>query len=64
LLRSIPAAVRFASIEPLLEDLGTVDLSGINWAIIGGETGSGARSMDTAWVEAIIEQCRAQNVAP
>jgi len=63
-LRSIPAAVRFASIEPLLEDLDTVDLTGINWAIIGGETGSGARSMDTAWVEAIIEQCRAQNVAP
>ena len=63
-LRSIPAAVRFASIEPLLEDLGTVDFTGINWAIIGGETGSGARSMDTAWVEAIIEQCRTQNVAP
>jgi hypothetical protein len=48
----------------LLEDLGTVDFTGINWAIIGGETGSGARSMDTAWVEAIIEQCRTQNVAP
>jgi protein gp37 len=63
-LRSIPAAVRFASIEPLLEGLGTVDFTGINWAIIGGETGSGARSMDTAWVKAIIEQCRAQNVAP
>ena len=63
-LRSIPAAVRFASIEPLLEDLGVVDFSGIHWAIIGGETGSGARSIDTVWVEAIIEQCRAQNVAP
>lgn len=63
-LRSIPAAVRFASVEPLLEDLGVVNFSGIHWAIIGGETGSGARSMDTAWVEAIIEQCRAQNVAP
>ena len=63
-LRSIPAAVRFASIEPLLEDLGTVNFTGINWAIIGGETGSGASSMDTVWAEAIIEQCRAQNVAP
>lgn len=63
-LRSIPAAIRFASIEPLLEGLGTVDFAGIHWAIIGGETGSGARSMDTAWVEAIIEQCREQNVAP
>jgi len=63
-LRSIPAAVRFASIEPLLEDLGTVDFTGINWAIIGGETGPGARPMDMAWVEAIIKQCREQNVAP
>jgi protein gp37 len=63
-LRSIPAAIRFASIEPLLEDLGTVDFTGINWAIIGGETGSGARSMDTAWVEAIIKQCKEQNFAP
>ena len=63
-LRAIPATVRFASIEPLLEGPGRVDFTGINWAIIGGETGSGARSMDTAWVETIIEQCRAQNVAP
>jgi protein gp37 len=63
-LRAIPATVRFASIEPLLECLGRVDFTGINWAIIGGETGSGARSMDTAWVETIIEQCRAQNIAP
>jgi hypothetical protein len=45
-LRTIPATVRLASIEPLLEDLGTVDLTGINWAIIGGESGSGARCMD------------------
>ena len=63
-LRSIPAAVRFASIEPLLEGLGAVDFTGINWAIIGGETGDGARSMDVAWVESIIGQCRAQGVAP
>ena len=63
-LRSIPAAVRFASIEPLLTDLGQINLAGINWCIVGGETGDGARSMDVAWVESIIGQCRAQGVAP
>ncbi len=63
-LRSVPAILRFASIEPLLEDLGKVDFTGIHWAIFGGETGSDARSMDTAWVAALIEQCRAQGVSP
>ena len=64
ILRQIPAAVRFLSCEPLLEDLGEIDLNGINWVIIGGETGPNARSMDTAWAKSIIEQCRAQGVAP
>ena len=64
ILRAIPATVRFASIEPLLEDLGTVDLTSINWAVIGGESGSGARPMDMAWVQSLIKQCRAQGVAP
>ncbi|MGD0158367.1 MAG: phage Gp37/Gp68 family protein [Terracidiphilus sp.] len=63
-LRQIPAAVRFLSCEPLLEDLGEIDLNGINWVIIGGETGPNARSMDTVWAKSIIEQCRAQGVAP
>jgi protein gp37 len=63
-LREIPTVVRFASCEPLLEDLGAIDLNGINWVIIGGETGPNARSMDTAWAKSIIEQCRAQGVAP
>ena len=44
-LRKIPAALRFVSFEPLLSDLGNVDLSGIGWVIAGGETGSGARPM-------------------
>lgn len=45
-LRKIPAALRFVSFEPLLSDLGNVDLSGIGWVIAGGETGSGARPMN------------------
>lgn len=48
-LRATPA-VRFLSIEPLLEDLGTINLTGIHWVIVGGETGPAARSMEAAWV--------------
>lgn len=61
-LRNAPAAVRFLSIEPLLEDLGTLDLTGIHWAIVGGESGPGARPMNAAWVDAIKEQCARQHV--
>lgn len=61
-LRSIPAMVRFLSIEPLLEDLGNIDLAGIHWVIIGGESGAGHRKMDPAWAESVIRQCRAQGV--
>jgi protein gp37 len=61
-LRDTPAAVRFLSIEPLLEDLGSIDLSGIHWVIVGGESGPGARPMDKAWAEAIREQCAAASV--
>ena len=57
LLRNAPAAVRFLSIEPLLEDLGTVNLSGIHWVIVGGESGHGARPMQSAWVESLRDQC-------
>ena len=63
LLRETPAAVRFLSIEPLLEDLGTLDLSGIDWVIVGGESGPRARPMREEWVLAIRDQCREQNVA-
>src|ERR1700675_4795795 len=52
-LRQAPAAVRFLSIEPLLEDLGEVNLEGISWAIVGGESGAGARPMATEWVLSI-----------
>ena len=62
-LRQIPAKIRFLSIEPLLEDLGNIDLAGIHWVIIGGESSSGARKMEKAWVERIISQCHEQDVA-
>lgn len=56
-LRRTPAAVRFLSIEPLLEDLGEIDLSGIGWVIVGGESGLGARRMCVEWVSSIRDQC-------
>ncbi len=61
-LRQTPAAVRFLSIEPLLEDLGDIDLTGIHWVIVGGESGHGARPMQEEWVVRILKQCRAANV--
>ena len=61
-LRRSPAKVRFLSIEPLLEDLGEVDLSGIHWVIVGGESGPGARPLNPAWVERLLQQCRKQRV--
>lgn len=57
-LRTVPAAVRFVSFEPLLEDLGQVNLEGIHWAIIGAESGPGARPFDVRWAYDLIEQCR------
>jgi protein gp37 len=54
--------VRFLSIEPLLEDLGIVDLTGIHWVIVGGESGHGARPMKQEWVISLRNQCRAVNV--
>lgn len=62
-LREAPAMARFLSIEPLLEDLGSIDLRGINWVIVGGESGSGARPMKSEWVRHIRDQCRKAGVA-
>lgn len=62
-LRAAPAAVRFLSIEPLLEDLGEFDISGIDWAIVGGESGNGARPMEQVWVDTILRACRKEKVA-
>ena len=61
-LRQAAAKVRFLSIEPLLEDLGEIDLSGIAWVIVGGESGPGARPMKREWVVSIRRQCRVQGV--
>jgi protein gp37 len=58
-LRRAPARTRFLSIEPLLEDLGQIDLTGIHWVIVGGESGPGARPMHNKWVESIRAQCAA-----
>jgi len=62
-LRQARASVRFISFEPLLEGLGEVDLSGIRWAIAGGESGHGARPVLVEWIRAIRDQCRSQGVA-
>jgi protein gp37 len=56
-LQSTPATMRFLSIEPLLEQLGVLNLYGIHWVIVGGESGHGARPMNPDWVISIKEQC-------
>jgi protein gp37 len=61
-LRRTPARLRFLSIEPLLEDLGKLDLAGIDWVIVGGESGPHARKMEEDWVLSILEDCRTQRV--
>lgn len=61
-LRQTPAARRFLSIEPLLEDLGPLDLTGIHWVIVGGESGNAARPCQLAWVRAVVAQCQAAGV--
>ncbi len=58
-LRAAPARTRFLSVEPLLEDLGALDLSGIHWMIVGGESGHGARPLHPDWVRALRDQCAA-----
>jgi protein gp37 len=63
LLRASAARVRFLSIEPLLEHLGSLNLQGINWVIVGGESGPGARPMRAEWVRDIRAQCQAAKVA-
>jgi protein gp37 len=62
-LRKTGAAVKFLSLEPLIGDLGRLNLDGINWAIAGGESGPGSRPMDPQWVRSIRDQCIAAEVA-
>jgi protein gp37 len=61
-LRRVGAAVKFLSLEPLLGPLPHLDLSGIDWVIVGGESGPGARAMDGTWVRDLRDQCVAASV--
>jgi protein gp37 len=61
-LRAAPAEVRFLSIEPLLELIEEINLAGIHWVIVGGESGPRARPMKEEWVLSILRQCRAERV--
>ena len=61
-LRCVPAETRFVSFEPLLADAGKLDLTGIHWAIVGGESGPGARPMKPEWALRIRDQCIDQSV--
>ena len=61
-LRSVPAITRFVSIEPFIGPINKINLSGINWVIVGGESGPGARPMAKNWVKTIRDICYAQNV--
>lgn len=63
LIRDLSASVRWLSCEPLISDLGELDLRGIDWVIAGGESGANARAMKEEWVLNIKRQCEAQNVA-
>lgn len=61
-LRQVPACVRFLSCEPLIGPLDRLDLTGIHWVIVGGESGPGARPMRVEWVEAIRQRCEGADV--
>jgi len=61
-LQNTDAAIRFLSVEPLLEDLGKFNLGGIDWVIVGGESGPGARPMKKEWVISVRDQCRREGV--
>ena len=62
-LRKVPAAIRFVSLEPLLSHIPNIDLSGIHWVIVGGESGPGARPMKAEWVLSLRDICKRENVA-
>src|SRR5207302_2550620 len=61
-LRKVPAAVRFLSCEPLIGSLAGIDLTDIQWVIVGGESGFGARPMNIEWVREIFRACRKADV--
>jgi protein gp37 len=61
-LRHVPAAIRFLSCEPLIGSLARIDLRGIHWVIVGGESGPHSRSMEIEWVREIFRACRKHEV--
>jgi len=61
-LQDAPATIRFLSIEPLIEPMGDINLEGISWVIVGGESGPGARPIEAAWVREVRDQCLASQV--
>ena len=61
-LRNTEAKTKFISIEPLIEDLGELDLKEIDWVVVGGESGPGARPVEERWVESVLEQCLACDI--
>jgi protein gp37 len=63
ILRRVKSQVRFLSVEPLLEDVGILDLTGISWVIVGGESGPRARPMKPEWARSLRDQCEAAGVA-
>lgn len=62
-LRGVPAVVRFVSFEPLLAPVVEPNLTGIHWAIVGGESGHGARPLDPEWVRHLRDHCQATGVS-
>jgi protein gp37 len=62
ILRRSPVVVRFLSIEPLIGPIGQLNLAGIHWVIVGGESGHGARPMNVEWARSIVSQCKAAGV--
>lgn len=62
ILKKTNAKIKFLSIEPLLEDLGDVDMKGIHWVIVGGESGKNARKMEKQWVDNIFNRCKDEKV--
>lgn len=63
MMREVDAGIRWISFEPLIGPVGEVDLTGIHWAVIGGESGKNARRVNPAWIDELIAQCRKQDVA-
>ncbi len=61
-LRQTSAKMKFLSIEPLLEDVGSINLLDIDWVIVGGESGTGARPIQESWVDSLLQQCRSADV--